>query len=59
VHDEEEARQAAREAGAHALVLKRAIATDLLPAIDAVLAGDEFYSPGIEPSHFDRHQNQQ
>ena len=33
VHDEESVRQAAIEAGADAFVLKRAIATDLLPAI--------------------------
>ena len=33
VHDEENVRQAAIEAGADAFVLKRAIATDLLPAI--------------------------
>lgn len=33
VHDEDTVRQAALEAGADAIVLKRAIATDLLPAI--------------------------
>ena len=33
VHDEASVRQAAIEAGADAFVLKRAIATDLLPAI--------------------------
>ena len=33
VHDEESVRQAALAAGADAFVLKRAIATDLLPAI--------------------------
>jgi len=32
-------RQAALEAGAHAFVLKRAIATDLLPAVEALLGG--------------------
>jgi two-component system secretion response regulator SsrB len=36
VHDEETVRSAAMEAGADAFVLKRAIVTDLLPAIDAV-----------------------
>ena len=36
VHDEECVRDAAIEAGADAFVLKRAIATDLLPAIDAL-----------------------
>lgn len=41
VHDEESVRQAALAAGADAFVLKRAIATDLLPAI----AGLEAASP--------------
>jgi two-component system secretion response regulator SsrB len=36
VHDEESVRSAAMEAGADAFVLKRAIATDLLPAIARV-----------------------
>ena len=36
VHDEEVVRRAAMEAGADAFVLKRAIVTDLLPAIEAV-----------------------
>jgi two-component system secretion response regulator SsrB len=36
VHDEESVRRAAMEAGADAFVLKRAIATDLLSAVDAV-----------------------
>ena len=36
VHDEQCVRNAAIEAGADAFVLKRAIATDLLPAVDAV-----------------------
>lgn len=36
VHDEETARQAAMAAGGDAFVLKRAIATDLLPAIARV-----------------------
>ena len=35
------------EAQADGVVLKRAIATDLLPAIDAVLANRRFVSPGI------------
>jgi DNA-binding NarL/FixJ family response regulator len=34
VHDEQSVRRAALDAGADAFVLKRAIATDLLPAID-------------------------
>ena len=36
VHDEQSVRSAAIEAGADAFVLKRAIATDLLPAVDAL-----------------------
>lgn len=36
VHDEQSVRNAAIEAGADAFVLKRAIATDLLAAVDAV-----------------------
>jgi DNA-binding NarL/FixJ family response regulator len=39
VHDEESVRRAAMEAGADAFVLKRAIATDLLPAV-ALVGGD-------------------
>ena len=35
-HDERSVRHAAVEAGAHAFVLKRAIATDLLPAVTFV-----------------------
>jgi len=37
VHDEASVRQAALEAGADAFVLKRAIGTELLPAIDGAL----------------------
>ena len=36
VHDEESVRRATMDAGADAYVLKRAIATDLLPAVAAV-----------------------
>ncbi len=39
VHDEPSVREAALQAGADAFVLKRAMATDLLPAVDALLAG--------------------
>jgi DNA-binding NarL/FixJ family response regulator len=39
VHDEPSVRRAAIEAGADAFVLKRAIVTDLLPAVDAVRFG--------------------
>lgn len=39
VHDEDAVRRAVLEAGADAFVLKRAIATDLLPAVERVCAG--------------------
>ena len=39
VHEDKNAALAAIEAGANGFVLKRSIATDLLPTIDAVLAG--------------------
>ena len=39
VHDEQSVRSAAIEAGADAFVLKRMIATDLLPAVDTVRRG--------------------
>jgi two-component system secretion response regulator SsrB len=37
VHDEQSVRRAAMDAGADAFVLKRAIATDLLAAVESVL----------------------
>jgi two-component system secretion response regulator SsrB len=46
VHDQPSVCRSALEAGADAFVLKRAIATDLLPAIDAVQAGQRYVSPG-------------
>jgi two-component system secretion response regulator SsrB len=49
LHDEASACRATLEAGANAFVLKRAIATDLLTAIEAVQAGRSFISPGVEP----------
>jgi two-component system secretion response regulator SsrB len=39
VHDEQSVRRAALEAGADAFVLKRAIATELLSAVDSVRRG--------------------
>ena len=36
IHDEQSVQKAAMEAGADAYVLKRAISTDLMPAVDAV-----------------------
>lgn len=45
VHDEPAVREAALQAGADGFVLKRAVATDLLPAVDAVLAGGGIAHP--------------
>ncbi len=46
VHDEPTVVAAALAAGADGLVLKRAIATELLPAVDALLAGGR-YVPSV------------
>lgn len=40
VHDEQSVRRAALDAGADAVVLKRAIATDLLPAVEQVRSSE-------------------
>jgi len=40
--------QLALDAGACGFVLKRAVATDLLPALDAVLVGKSYISPASE-----------
>jgi DNA-binding NarL/FixJ family response regulator len=47
VHDERTVADATLAAGADAVVLKRCLGSDLMPAIDAVLAGQRFVSPGI------------
>ncbi len=47
VHDQSTVSRSVLEAGADGFVVKRAIATDLLAAADAVLAGSRFVSPGI------------
>jgi two-component system secretion response regulator SsrB len=46
VHDQPSVCRSALEGGADAFVLKRALATDLLAAIDAVRAGQRYVSPG-------------
>jgi DNA-binding NarL/FixJ family response regulator len=51
VHDEPSVLRSAVAAGADAIVLKRAIATDLLPAVDAILAGGRFI-PSFSPREF-------
>jgi two-component system secretion response regulator SsrB len=48
VHDEQAVRRAAMEAGADAFILKRAIATDLLPALDLVRSGGTVEPPSDE-----------
>jgi DNA-binding NarL/FixJ family response regulator len=45
VHDEPTVVRAAVSAGADGVVLTRSIATDLLPALDALLAGQSYVSP--------------
>ena len=45
VHDEPTIIAAAIESGADGLVLKRAIGRDLMPAIDALLAGQRYFDP--------------
>jgi len=47
VHDESRVSDAALAAGADGFVLKRALATDLLPAVDAVLGGQRYVSAGV------------
>jgi DNA-binding NarL/FixJ family response regulator len=47
VHDERTVAESALTAGANAVVLKRCLATDLMPAVDALLAGRRYLSPGI------------
>jgi len=49
VHDERTVADSALAAGAHAVVLKRCLATDLMPAVDAVLVGRPYVSPGVLP----------
>ena len=48
VHDQPSVSRSVVEAGADAFVGKGAIATDLLAAADAVLAGHAFVSPGLQ-----------
>ena len=47
VHDEPNVRRAVLEAGADAFVLKRAIVTDLLPAIDRLREGTDLLTPEV------------
>jgi two-component system nitrate/nitrite response regulator NarL len=47
VHDEGTVADAALAAGADGVVLKRCLVTDLMPAVNAVLAGKRYLSSGI------------
>lgn len=47
VHDEATVAKSALAAGADAVVLKRSLATDLMPAVDVLLAGGKYLSPEI------------
>ena len=47
VHDEPTVAEAAIASGADAVVLKRCLATDLLPAVDTLRAGGHYISPGM------------
>jgi DNA-binding NarL/FixJ family response regulator len=47
VHDEATVAKAALAAGAEAVVLKSRLATDLLPAVDALLEGRRYMSPEL------------
>ena len=47
VHDEPTVTSSVLTAGADGVVLTRSIATDLLPAVDAILAGQRYVSPAV------------
>jgi len=47
VHDEPSVARSAIAAGADGVVLKRAIATDLLAGIETLLGGSHFVSPAM------------
>jgi two-component system invasion response regulator UvrY len=47
LYDQLSVRRAVMEAGANGFVVKHAIATDLLAAADAVLAGQRYVSPEV------------
>lgn len=49
VHDERAVADRILQLGAAGFVLKRSAVTDLLPAIDAVLLGGTYVSPGVRP----------
>ena len=45
LHDEATVARHALQAGAHGVVLKRCIGNDFLPAVDALLQGEDYVSP--------------
>lgn len=47
MHDDPTVVRSVLDAGAEGYVLKRAIATDLLPAVDSVLAGNRYVSSAV------------
>jgi DNA-binding NarL/FixJ family response regulator len=47
VHDQATVAEAVLVAGANGVVIKRSLATDLLPAVDALRAGRRYLSPGL------------
>lgn len=49
VHDEPSVCARTIEAGADGFIFKRAIATDLLPGLDAVMEGKQYVSPALPP----------
>ena len=49
VHDEPSVCARTIEAGADGFIFKRAIATDLLPGLDAVLGGKQYVSRALQP----------
>ena len=53
VHDEPSVCAKTIEAGADGFIFKRAIATDLLPGLDAVMSGKQYVSPALRPRSSD------
>ncbi len=49
VHDEPSVCARTIEAGADGFIFKRAIATDLLPALDTVMGGKQYVSRSLQP----------
>ena len=47
VHDQPNVAQTALACGAHSVVLKRSIGSDLLTALSAILRGEKYVSPGF------------